>query len=180
MAQKTLIAAFFAAALIAPAALAQAAPPPAGPDGAGPGKAISKADMEKHHAQMCNGFYAHEVGALAELEVRLQLTATQKPLFEKWKAVKLSAAKSHSDACLSMKGPDMPPPDAAKAAKPPVPSPAEGLKHEMQGLQDKLAEIKAELPALEALTASLSDDQKMALVPPPWPAWPDGRGYGAA
>ncbi|MGB8602237.1 MAG: hypothetical protein WCD42_08585 [Rhizomicrobium sp.] len=181
MAQKTVIAAFVAAALIAPAALAQAAPPPAGPNtGPGPfaGKAFSKEDMQKHHAQMCSGFYAHEVGALAELEVRLQLTAKQKPLFEKWKTVKLSAAKAHSETCLSMKGPDLPPPDAGKGAKPPVPSPVEGLKHEMQGLQDKLTEIKAELPALEALAASLSDDQKLALEPHHGPRGPMGGPQG--
>lgn len=181
MAQKTLIAALFVAALIAPAALADTTPPPVGPNGGPgpfPGKAFSKEDMQKHHAQMCSGFYAHEVGALAELEVRLQLTAKQKALFEKWKTVKLSAAKAHSETCLSMKGPDLPPPDAGKDAKPPVPSPVEGLKHEMQGLQDKLAEIKAELPALEALAASLSDDQKLALEPHHGPRGPMGGPQG--
>lgn len=112
MSKNIMLPAVLAAALMAPAALAQAAPLPGGPgQNAGPmgGKAISKEEMQKHHAQMCMGFYAHEVGALAETEARLQLTAKQKPLFDKWKTVKLSSAKAMSDACAAQKGPEMPP-----------------------------------------------------------------------
>jgi|GEM_PF-4882062 hypothetical protein len=163
----SIAAAFF---LSAATALAQGAPPSppggpaAGPQGAGfAGKKISKEDLAKFHAQQCLDGYAHEVGAFATLEVRLQLTDQQKSSFERWKHVKLKSAKARADACVGMKLPE--PPDAADKM-PPVPDPAEGLRMEEKHLKDRLADLKTEIPALEALTASLSDQQKRLLAPP--------------
>jgi hypothetical protein len=150
-----------AAMLCAPAALAEnAPPPPAGQAGPmAPGKPMNKDDMAKMHARMCTDGYARAAGELTTVEIRLQLTAKQKPLFERWKAVKLTSAKTHADACAAMKLPDM------DKAKDKAPSLAEGLKMEEKHLQARLDELKAEQPALAALEAVLTDEQKGALLP---------------
>lgn len=110
--------------------------------------AAPKPDMAKHHAEMCNTMYARAVGKLATLEVELKLTAAQKPLFERWKSVKLESAKAHSDKCATMKMPDH---DI---------SIIEGLKFETKMLEARLAELKAETPSLEALVNALDKDQQ--------------------
>ncbi|GAA0562076.1 Spy/CpxP family protein refolding chaperone [Rhizomicrobium electricum] len=125
-------------------ALAQTPPPP---DHSG------KADMQQHFTDMCRDRQAHTAGELAMLETRLQLSDQQKPLFERWKKVKLGAAKS-SD-CL-------PPPDGE-------PTIVDRVKHEEKMLRARLDELKAEQPALEALFASLSPEQKKAFAPPRHP-----------
>jgi hypothetical protein len=164
MATKFLLPLIASLCLGASAALAQDAPPPppaganSSPDLQAPGKAPSKEDMEKMHARMCLDGYAMEAGRLATLEVRLQLTAKQQSAFDRWKAVKLAAAKARAADCSAMKMPD-----PGKAEKP---SFVEGLKAEERHLKDRLADIKAELPASEALAAVLSDEQKCALAPP--------------
>ena len=65
-------------------------------------KHFDKADMEKHMAQMCQNHYAKAVGKLAELEVKLDLTAKQKPLYERWKGNLLSAAKEFDGSDLDL------------------------------------------------------------------------------
>jgi hypothetical protein len=127
--------------LSAGAALAQM--PPAPPLEKGP---PDKAEMQRHFAEMCQDRLAHATGDIAFLEAKLSLTDAQKPLFERWKKIRLNAAKAA----------DCTPPAEGK------PSLVDGLKHEEKTLRQRLDELKAELPALEALAASLSDDQKAA------------------
>ncbi len=141
-----------ALALCSSAALAQdaAAPPP--PDSPMMGRMhFDKAEMEKHRAQMCSDHYARAVGKLAYLETKLALTDQQKPAFERWKDVKLTSAKAHSAACATRQWPG---PDA---------SIMERVKMQTKHLQDRLAELKAETPSLEALVGTLSAEQQKAL-----------------
>jgi len=157
--------------LSAGAALAQM--PPAPPLEKGQ---PDKAEMQRHFAEMCQDRLARVTGDIAFLEAKLALTDAQKPLFERWKKIKLNAAKAA----------DCTPPAEGK------PSLVDGLKQEEKMLHQRLDELKAELPALEALASSLSDDQKEAFGrrAPHWgddhqgPHWggdhqgPDGHGPG--
>lgn len=105
-------------------------------------------DMPKHRGEMCTNLYAHAVGKLAALEVQLKLTAAQKPLYERWKNVKLASAKTHSEKCAAIKMPDH------------EISIMDGLKFETAVLEARLADLKAEAPSLEALVTSLDKDQQ--------------------
>jgi hypothetical protein len=132
-------------ALVLSAGTALAQMPPAPPFEKG---LPDKAEMQRHFAEMCHDRLAHVTGDIAFLEVKLALTDPQKPLFERWKKIKLTAAKAGDCA---------PPPEGK-------PSLTDPLKHEEKMLRQRLDELKAELPALEALAASLSDGQKEAFA----------------
>ena len=142
-------------ALCASAAMAQDAPtPPTAPAAKHMGHGswhMNKEGMAKHHAQMCTDLYAHAVGKLAYLETKLALTDNQKPLFERWKKVKLSAVKAHTDECATLTTSMW---DA---------SIVERMKTQEKMLKSRLASLQAEMPSLEALAASLSDEQKHVL-----------------
>ncbi|MDR3526328.1 MAG: Spy/CpxP family protein refolding chaperone [Rhizomicrobium sp.] len=143
---KIVLAALTAFALAAPLALAQDMPP------GHPGKAGDwKAEHARHHGEMCTNLYAHAVGKLAELDVQLKLTSVQKPLFERWKNVKLAAVKAHSAKCATMT-----PPDGEVSL-------VEHHKMKIAMLEAHLADMKAEQPALEALIGSLDKDQQEVL-----------------
>jgi hypothetical protein len=136
--------------LAASAAFAQATPPPAAPDKPGMMQMhhFDKAEMAKHIGQMCENRYAKAVGHLAELETRLNLTAVQKPLFNRWRDSVLSAAKTRVADCQNFKMPDQPL------------SIVDHAKMHEKMLQAQLDILKAQMPALEALNASLSQDQQ--------------------
>ena len=144
---------FFASlALCASAAMAQDAPqappaPTAAHMGHGPWH-MNKEDMAKHHAQRCSDRYAGAVGRLAYLETKLDLTDRQKPLFERWKHVKLSAVRAHADECATKMPRDM---DASIIDR---------MKMHEKMMKARLADLQAEMPSLEALVASLNDEQK--------------------
>ncbi len=157
--KRRIIVPFFASlALCATAAMAGDAPAapsaPAAPAaqhmGHGPWH-MNNEDMAKHHAQRCADRYAHAVGKLSYLETKLALTDKQKPLFERWKKVKLASVKAHSDECATMM------PHAMDA------SIIERMKMHEKKMKAKLADLQAEMPSLEALVASLSDEQKHVL-----------------
>ena len=148
-------------ALSASAALAQDAPP-APPAAQTMGSAhdpmrgpmhANKEEFAKHHPQMCSDRFAHNVGELAYLEIKLALTDKQKVLFDRWRNVKLASAKARAAECASLKLPDK------------EPSIVEHLKQDEKMLQHRLDDLRAELPTLEALAASLNDEQKHALAP---------------
>lgn len=113
---------------------------------------MNQEDMAKHHDRMCTGMYAHAVGGLAALEVELKLTPAQKPLFERWKNVKLTNAKAHSAKCAEM---TMPPDHNVSIV--------DARKHQIAMLEGRLADLKAETPALEALVNGLDKDQQETL-----------------
>lgn len=108
--------------------------------------------MAKFHDRMCTDHYAHAVGGLAALEVELKLTPAQKPLFERWKDVKLASAKAASAKCADMKIP----PDRNVSI-------VEFHKHQIAMLETRLADLKAETPALDALVNALDEDQQTVL-----------------
>lgn len=110
-----------------------------------------KADMQKHFVQMCADGNARAAGEMAYLETKLALSEKQKPLFDRWKAVRLASAKSHAAECAAMLPPDAPP------------SGVDRLKMEEKILRARLADVKAELPSFEALYASLTPDQSKVL-----------------
>jgi len=132
-----------AALTLAAPAFAQDAPPP-------PAKA-AKPNGEwraAHHAEHCTNIYAGAVGKLAALEVKLTLTASQKPLYARWQKVMLENAKKHADKCTAM----TPPADK--------PSIMEGFDRRTAMMEDRLAALKAEKPSLQALVESLSPEQQ--------------------
>jgi len=131
------------------AALAQsAAPAPSAAPGPMPMRHFDRAEMQKHIGEMCQNRYAGAVGHLASLEVRLDLTAVQKPLFNRWRDSILSAAKERVADCQNFKLPD------EKL------SIVDHAKMHEKMLQARLDILKAQMPALEALNASLTDDQQ--------------------
>lgn len=130
-----------AAVLFAAGSAGAQTPEPSHPD---------KADLQRHFVEMCQDRLARATGEIAFLETKLGLTEQQMPLFERWKKIKLNAAKQAD--CT-------PPPDGE-------PSIVDRLKREEKMLRQRLDELKAEQPALEALVASLSAEQKNAFAPP--------------
>ncbi|MDE2112201.1 MAG: Spy/CpxP family protein refolding chaperone [Alphaproteobacteria bacterium] len=140
-------------ALCAAAAVAQEVPPPPSSPQAGQmGRwQMNKEDMARHMQQMCADRYAHAVGTMAYLQTRLALTDKQRPLFERWKDTVLTTAKEHSAKCAAMKMPEMPP------------TMVDRLKHQEAMLKDRLDSMEAQMPELEALTASLDQQQQQIL-----------------
>lgn len=123
------------------AAMAQATPAPAPMD---------QMHMRhgEHFAEMCKNHYAVAVGKLAELETKLELTAKQKPLFDRWRDAVLTAAKARVDDCAAMKMPDH---DM---------SVVDFAKLHQKKLEAQLSILKAQMPALEALNAALTPEQQ--------------------
>jgi hypothetical protein len=138
-------------ALCAAPAFAQSAPQP---DGARHHQWMEahKGDMAQFRAQLCTDMYAHHVGMVAELGAKLDLTESQRPLFERWKGVVLENAKSHETQCQSHQ--------ANMDHRPTLPEREARMR---EHLKDRLAAMDAQAPAMDALYASLSPEQKMEL-----------------
>lgn len=111
-----------------------------------------KGDRTAWHARMCTDMYAHRVGMVAELGAKLDLTDSQRPLFERWKGVVLENAKSHQSECAAHT-PDM-------GHRPTL---LEREAHMREHLKGRLAAMDAQAPALDALYNSLNPAQKMEL-----------------
>ncbi|MDE2184160.1 MAG: Spy/CpxP family protein refolding chaperone [Alphaproteobacteria bacterium] len=143
-----------ALALSAGAVLAQDAPAPAAnPANARPmAQHFDRARMQQHLAQMCTNHYARAVGHMAALEVQLQLTPAQKPLFDRWKNTVLASAKDRSTRCGDMELPDH------------RPTLVEAEKLHLKMMQGRLDDLRTQMPALEALSASLNDAQQRVLT----------------
>src|SRR5215469_3489461 len=90
------------AALCFAAACAQASPTPKQTDG-------RDMRMAQWHEQMCSDMYARRAGEMAYLEAKLSLTDSQRPLFQSWKDVVLSDAKTRSGECTARKDDHMRP-----------------------------------------------------------------------
>lgn len=128
-----------AALMLAAPAFAQEAPKADKPD--------FQAHSAERRAEFATDRYAHAVGKFATLEVQLKLTAAQKPLFEKWKAVKLAHVKANTDKFAEFK-------PLGKDA-----SPIDRRKLQITRLETHLAQLKAETPSFEAFVKSLDKDQ---------------------
>jgi hypothetical protein len=116
------------------------------------------AEIAARHKQMCQDEYAHQVGQLAYLEAKLNLTPSQQPLFDRWKSVKLDIAKRGQADCSTR---DLSPRNVNM-----LPSPLEGMAREEYLLRRRLADLDAERPALSALYATMNANQKDALMHP--------------
>jgi len=143
---KALLAAASIAAFCTPV-LAQSAPA----DGAGQHAwhKPNPEEMAAWHARHCNDRFAHEAGRLAYLEASLGITGAQRGAFDQWRDAELSAAKAHSESCL-----------AHQPMQGQMHDALERNAHMQKMLEAKLAEMRSERPALEALYASLTPDQK--------------------
>jgi hypothetical protein len=118
-------------------------------------------------AQMCKDMYAHKVGELAFEETRMALTPAQASAFTHWKQVSLDIAKRHSGECEARIG-KMEARFAAKDGKKmhERPSPVDRMAREEDMLKNRLADLQAERPALEALYNALTPDQRRELGHP--------------
>jgi len=135
-------------------------PPPGAPNMGAPNMGHmhhqpSPAEMAAHHKARCQDRYAREVGRIAYLEARLNLTGSQQSLFAAWKAVKLDIAKRHTDECaqhtMDQMHQDI--------------SPVDRMGRMEDRLKKRLADLGAERPAFAALYGALSEDQRKALHP---------------
>ncbi|HWX90044.1 MAG TPA: Spy/CpxP family protein refolding chaperone [Rhizomicrobium sp.] len=136
-----------------PVMIAQAGPSDASRAEAGP------PDMQDgmredgaHRVEMCKEMYAHKVGELAFLEAKLSLSASQAPLFARWKEASLDIAKRHETDCTSD--------DRRANLRGQHPSVVDRLTLEEDLLKKRLADIQAERPALAAFYDSLTPAQK--------------------
>jgi hypothetical protein len=107
---------------------------------------------QQHAKNFCVDRYAHAVGRMAYLEAKLDLNATQKPLYEKWSQTVLSGAAKDRDACAARVANFKP-----GASKPSILDRETRLEQMMTA---KLETMKAQRPSLEALYASLTPDQQ--------------------
>lgn len=126
-----------------PNANREAPPPPDidGPMGEGP-----------RPGQFCRNIYALKAAQMAFLEAKLQLTASQQPLFARWKDISLAIAKRHEGDCTGRAEQTRARPDLMQR-----------LDREEDMLKTRLADIQAERPALGALYAALDPTQKADL-----------------
>lgn len=113
----------------------------------------SPAEMTAQFKQMCEDHYARQAGRMAYLEARLNLTASEQPLFARWKGIKLDIAKRNSADCDQR----VAHPDRKTS------TPVERMSREQDLLKKRLAELDAERPALAALYDALAPKQREAL-----------------
>jgi hypothetical protein len=109
-------------------------------------------DPAAFHANMCSDRYAREAAKLAYVDAKLDLTSSQRPLFEAWKTSVLGSAKAGESACLAHR-PDM--------AHPPTALERAAMMRKM--LEGRLAAMDAAQPSLEVFYNSLSVAQKADL-----------------
>ena len=144
-------------ALVGPGTMmAQNTPPPGGGRDMRGMHMPSPADMAARRKQMCEDRYAREVGRMAYLETRLDLSQTEQPLFASWKEAKLGIAKRHSDDC----GQRM-----TQQRDRGTFSLVDRMGREEDMLKRRVADLDAERPALAALYAALTPAQREALSP---------------
>jgi hypothetical protein len=132
------------------------------------------ADMADRMKQMCQDQVARETGRLAYLETRLDLTSSEQPLFQRWKDATLGVAHRHADQCNQQvsqrlaqrqaaqapQGQSSQAPRNARSAA----NPTDRMAREEDRLKQRLADIEAVRPALDAFTNALSPTQKTELA----------------
>ena len=146
---KYLFPALAALALTASVAVAQM--PPAG--GRGPARTPPTTEqMAARRTAMCTDMAARGAARIAYLETRLDPTAAQKPLFERWKAALQGEQASRQADCAK--------PRPARTAEAPRPTLAQRNQRMEDGLKTRLAVLEKTRPAQEALDNALTADQK--------------------
>jgi hypothetical protein len=129
----------------------------------GRGPVSSPVERAARLAQMCQDRYARTAGMLAYQEARLNLNSQQDAAFERWRTVQLDVAKRQVTACTALPGTRVASDQNASRnaqIRPMPPSPVERMTREETMLQQRLADIQAERPALEALYSSLTPAQR--------------------
>jgi hypothetical protein len=143
---RTVIPALAAVALAASAAIAQV--PAAGPQR---GRAAPTADERAARlTQFCDDMKARQAARFTFIEERLKLTATQKPLFDRWKAAMQSIEAARQADCTK--------PRPATATQRPTLTERNARMEEM--LKTRLADLEKTRGPQEALYNALSDEQK--------------------
>jgi len=104
------------------------------------------------HQQRCNDRYAFAAGRLAFVEAKLNVTETQRPLFDRWRDVVMHEAQARKDECLA----HQPTPGEHHSV-------VERNELMQKRLEHRLAALREEAPALDAFYQSLSPDQKAEL-----------------
>jgi len=118
-----------------------------------PGMHHEMRDPVAWHKEKCANHYAHMAGRLAFVEARLNLTDAQKAAWDAWRQGRLDVAAKMRDACVAAV-------PAQPGARPTI------LDREAQAekmMSARLAGLQASRPALEALYAVLTPDQKAVL-----------------
>jgi protein CpxP len=167
---------------VAGTALVSAQPNP-GATNAGPARELPRfqrpapnpEQLAQRRAELCKDMNARAAGRLAYLETRLELTANQRPAFNKWRDVRLAAANSRAQACTTT---PVRPGRGGADAQAQRPSPVDRMARQEQMLRQRLATITAERPALEALYNSLTAEQRARFQPDAGPRRGMGRGPG--
>lgn len=138
--KPVMTAAPLAAAQAAPLLLAQndprgmrRAPPPPPPQDDGPA---------------CNEIYSGRADDLRQLETRLSLTSAQAPLFARWRQITLDGARRAERECSAAQ---------RNAGNMDL---FRMLDEEERGLRQRLSDLQAERPALEAFYRSLNPGQR--------------------
>ena len=107
-------------------------------------------DFAAIHKSMCEDHQAGAAAKLAYVEVKLNLTDAQKPLFAKWRQAVLDSAAKQKASCLA----------EAPHSPDKHPTVLEHEAHEEALLQARLDMLKSTRPALQAFYDSLTDAQK--------------------
>jgi hypothetical protein len=114
----------------------------------------TKAEIAADRKRLCEDRYAREVGRMAYLETRLDLTEGERPLFARWKDIRLAIAKRRAADCAL----------AVRHAGGPL-TPVDYMSREQDFLKKRLADLDAERPALAALYSALTPSQRQTLIP---------------
>ena len=114
-----------------------------------------KHDHAAMHQQMCSEMYARQSARMAYLDAKLDLTAQQRPLFEKWRQSVVESAAGERALCQSVTVKNDAPPTIV-----------ERHEHMEKMLEAKVKAMQASTPALKALYDSLTPAQRTTLDRP--------------
>ncbi len=145
---KHLIPALTAVALTSTIALAQT--PPANAQRGANRTPPTAEQMAERQAQMCADRAARAAAQFTYLEQRLQLTAAQKPLFDRWKTAVQSDRAAAQANCTT-------PRTTTDRQRPTLPERNAQLE---ESLKARLASLEKTRPSEEALYNALTDQQK--------------------
>jgi hypothetical protein len=156
-----------------PVLLAQASPQPFTrplPPSEGRVRApLNPEQITERRQALCEDRADRLAGQLAYLEARLDLTASQRPAFDRWRDTRLAAAQRQARACAERPMPGRGPNVTQR-------NPVEQMARQEEILRQRLADLQVQRPALEALYNSLSAEQREKFRPVGGVG--DGRGMG--
>ncbi len=107
-------------------------------------------DKSDWRQEFCTEGYAESQAALAYLEAKLNLTAEQKPAWERWRQTKLDASQRRRSACVERQQAKVEPRTALDREA--------GIE---KALNAQLQDLQVSRPVLQALYESLNAEQKL-------------------